>query len=140
VLFIFCCAHPFGERVLLTHIRPGFRMAVIVVAAEVIDVRPGTCPDDRVAGAMRPCQSFRGILVSAGFSFIESLVPVRQARPTSALRRRSRLFGWSGALALPKKSMGTNTRLKGLGDRDDPRSRSSARPEVGEARATSATR
>lgn len=38
VLFIFRRAHAISERVLLTHVCSGFRVAVIVRSAEVVDV------------------------------------------------------------------------------------------------------
>src|SRR3979490_1923166 len=88
--FILRRAYAFGERDLLAHICPGFGVAVMGGVAEVVDTRPGVCPNDGVGGAMHPCQRFRRVLVGTGLSCVRALVSIRQARPTSALRRRWR--------------------------------------------------
>jgi hypothetical protein len=91
---------------------------------------------------MRPCQRFRRILVGAGLSSARAVVSIRQARPTSALRRwwggPSTLSGRPRARIAVREARATRTisacaSRSGLG-------RVGARPEVGKARTTSATR
>ena len=94
MLFILRRANAFGERVLLAHIGASFGVAVIVGVAEVVDLRPGVCPDNGAGGAMRQCRRFRRILVGAGPFFARALISIRQARATSTLWRRSSLLGW----------------------------------------------
>jgi len=113
----------------------------------VVDTRSGVCPDNGVGGAMRPCQRFRRILVGAGLSCARAVVSIRQARPTSALRRwwggPSTLSGRPRARIAVREARATRTisawtisacaSRSGLG-------RVGARPEVGKARTTSTTR
>jgi len=142
MLFILRRAYAFGDRGLLAHIRPGFCVAVMGGVAEVVDTRPGVCPDDGVGGAMHPCQRFRRILVGAGLSAARAAVSIRQARPTFALRRRrggpSTVRGRPWTRIAVRKAGATRTlsacaSRPGLG-------RVGARPEVGKAWLTSATR
>src|SRR5262249_18481724 len=89
MLFVLRLPYAASERIPLTHIGPTFGGAVIVVAAEVVDIRSGVCPDDSIGGAMHPCQRFRRILVDAQLTLARAIESIRQARPAIALRRRS---------------------------------------------------
>jgi hypothetical protein len=108
----------------------------------VVDARPSICPDDGVSGAMRPCQRFRRILVGAGLSSARAVVPIRQARPASALRRwwggLSTLSGRARARKAVREAGATRT-ISACASWSGLR-RIGARPEVGKARTTSAIR
>ncbi len=99
MLFILRLAYASSERIPLTHIGPTFGGAVIVVAAEVVDIRSGVCPDNSISGAMHPCQRFRRILVDARLPLARAVESIRQARPTIALRRGSCPIGGPSILA-----------------------------------------
>ena len=98
MLFILRLAYASSERVPLTHIGPTFGGAVIVVAAEVVDIRSGVCPDDSISGAMHPCQRFRRILVDTRLPLAGAVEAIRQARSTIALRRGSCPIGGPSTL------------------------------------------
>ena len=142
MLFIPRRAYAFGERGPLTHVGSGFCIAVIGGVAEVVDTRPGVCPDDGVGGAMHPCQRFRRILVGARLSCAGAVVSIRQARPAFALRPcwggPSTVSGRLRARIAVREAGAARTisacaSRSGLG-------RVGARPEVGKARTTIATR
>src|SRR5258707_3747554 len=99
-LFIFRLAYASSQRIPLTHIGPTFGGAVIIVAAEMVDIRSSGCPDNSIRGAMHPCQRFRRILVDACLPLARAVESIRQARPTIALRRGGRVVGWGGPSTL----------------------------------------
>ena len=143
MLLILRCAHAFGLCGALTHIRPGFCVAVIVGVAEVVDMRPGVDPNDGIGGAVRPCQYFSRILVAAeSWPLARAVESIRQARPTSAFGgrrgRSSTLRGRLRARIAVREARATRT-ISARGSWSRLR-RVGARPEIGKARTTSATR
>ena len=148
--FILRHAYASRERVPLTHIGPPFGGAVIVVTAEVVNTRSGVCPDNGVDGAMHPCQRFRRILVDARLPLARAVEPIRQARPTFALRRRSCPVGWgvpstligtriSVRQARPTSALRRRSRPVGWGVPSTLTGSPRARISVGEAGATRTT-
>src|SRR5215469_9186834 len=65
-LLVFCGAETGGGRIPLAHIGALLGVAVVAVAAEVIDLRAEIGPDDRVAGAVALGLRFGGKLPGAG--------------------------------------------------------------------------
>jgi hypothetical protein len=142
MLFILRRAYAFGDRGLLAHIRPGFCVAVMGGVAEVVDTRPGVCPDDGVGGATHPRQRFRRVLIGAGLSCAGAAVSIRQARSTFALRRRRggpSTVGGRPWTRIAVREAGATRTISACASRAGLR-RVGARPEVGKARTTSTTR
>ena len=54
-----------GKRILFTHVRSRYSVAVIRGATEMVNTRSSVCPNNRVTRAMRSRSSFGGVLVRA---------------------------------------------------------------------------
>ena len=140
--FILSCANASSKCILLTHISPRFSVAVVVRAAEMVNMRSSVCPDDRTRGAMQPRRRFRSILVgNTGLPFASAIVSIRQAGPTSSFRSRGRpstITGRSrtrisvGEAGVTSTIIACASRLR--------LSSAGTRPEVGKAGDTDATR
>src|SRR5215831_18440608 len=68
MLLVLCRSHSLFGGIPFAHVRAGFRVAVVLVGREVIDLRVRVGPDDRARAATHFGLRFRRILVGSGRS------------------------------------------------------------------------